>query len=346
MSQEFSIVRTPSLKIEALRGLAALAVCWSHFGYAAEGEAILPIAGKCGVLVFFAISGYVIPLSMQRSGYLLCNYWRFILKRFVRLYPLFFATILLVVCLPAAKQAAGIFTPPIPTWREVIGSLLLSPQYFEASYLVPVFWTLTVEWQYYLFIALSYPCIATSTAQGHGGRISVLTAMILAPHLHLNSIPLAPWLPCFAIGTTCWLLHARRLSVRASVCTISAATLSHAAEHGWETVLPLSIVGLLTTAPITGDRYRQTAIFLGGISYPLYLLHVPVGSEISQRAWRWIGTNESSIIIQSSLILAVCIISAWLAARTVDRYAVKLASRISLVAPIHATRSREDRNSL
>ena len=59
--------------LDVLRGLAALAVVFNHFGYfvppglkATVYQWVNP--GDYGVFVFFLISGYIVPASLERKG--------------------------------------------------------------------------------------------------------------------------------------------------------------------------------------------------------------------------------------------------------------------------------------
>jgi peptidoglycan/LPS O-acetylase OafA/YrhL len=59
--------------LDVLRGLAALAVVFNHFGYFVPAGLKNPVnhwfnSGDYGVFVFFLISGYIVPASLERKG--------------------------------------------------------------------------------------------------------------------------------------------------------------------------------------------------------------------------------------------------------------------------------------
>src|SRR5689334_23533688 len=81
--------------LDALRGWAAAVVAVFHLSPVVLGRephlrilAVIDL-GKYGVLLFFLVSGYVIPLSLERHGSLR----RFFLGRLFRIYPAYLATI-------------------------------------------------------------------------------------------------------------------------------------------------------------------------------------------------------------------------------------------------------------
>ena len=93
--------------IDALRGIAALLVIWLHVSEVfvrlspetlAQGTALYDIAwavdvGRIGVVVFFAISGFVICRSL--NGNKIEGSKKFLIRRFLRLYPAFWVSIVL-----------------------------------------------------------------------------------------------------------------------------------------------------------------------------------------------------------------------------------------------------------
>ena len=76
--------------LDALRGIAALCVVYAHFGTRVLPQVHRAVynvfdPGLYGVLVFFLVSGYIVPASLERRGSVR-HFW---LSRLFRLFPLF-----------------------------------------------------------------------------------------------------------------------------------------------------------------------------------------------------------------------------------------------------------------
>lgn len=148
-----------------VRVAAAFAVLYSHqFALAGRPEPTLLGGswGGWGVLVFFAISGYLVAGSWERDPHL----WRFGVRRFLRLWPGLVVSVLLVVFVLG----------PVVTSLELRAYLLAAPtwQFLQVltlgaftSYLPGVFdgnpmpgsangslWTIPVEVRCYVALAL------------------------------------------------------------------------------------------------------------------------------------------------------------------------------------------------
>jgi peptidoglycan/LPS O-acetylase OafA/YrhL len=151
--------------LDSLRAIAALSVCLFHFVCGPidfiENKTILSVFdfGLYGVQMFFVISGFVIPWAISKYKYKISNYFRFIGKRFLRLEPPYIASILLVICFFYLRK---LYTdaPDIRLPELNINQLLL-----HFGYLIPftkytwmnrVYWTLAIEFQFYLFMGLFY----------------------------------------------------------------------------------------------------------------------------------------------------------------------------------------------
>jgi peptidoglycan/LPS O-acetylase OafA/YrhL len=133
--------------LDGLRGWAALVVVCFHLSPSVLGIAPHMAVyrhfdfGKYGVLLFFLVSGYVIPMSLERHGSLR----RFWIGRLFRIYPAYLATIAIVVA--------------IGSWRGGLlahASMMVDPLGLRGA--VRVFWTLSYEMVFYLVVAGLYAC--------------------------------------------------------------------------------------------------------------------------------------------------------------------------------------------
>ncbi|HET9337283.1 MAG TPA: acyltransferase family protein, partial [Sphingomicrobium sp.] len=119
--------------IDALRGLAALSVVIQHsaelvgLGFGAFN------GGRFGVLLFFLLSGFVIPFSFSGDEPIR----RFLISRFFRLYPAFWASLI------AASLVS--FVPP----GEFAANATMAPILFGQPLSVGAYWTLFFELCFY-----------------------------------------------------------------------------------------------------------------------------------------------------------------------------------------------------
>ncbi|MEV3984445.1 acyltransferase [Nonomuraea sp. NPDC049758] len=143
--------------LDALRGLAAMVVVFEHALGPLWPEARLPIKavfepGWYGVLVFFLVSGYIVPASLERRG----SVGAFWVSRFFRLWPLF------SVCMAgmALLTVAGWDDMHI-WWRSRPVALALAhagmlQNLLYVPNLVNVLWTLSYEMAFYLLLTAMF----------------------------------------------------------------------------------------------------------------------------------------------------------------------------------------------
>jgi peptidoglycan/LPS O-acetylase OafA/YrhL len=139
--------------LDGLRGLAALAVVFDH------GSTLLlqPVRdylyhvlnlGEYGVFVFFLVSGYIVPASLERKGSVR-SFW---ISRAFRLYPMF----AVAIALSALEYQTGLGTvygaehhplTSLTGWALMLSNLLNGVN-------VPnVTWTLSYEMVFYIMLA-------------------------------------------------------------------------------------------------------------------------------------------------------------------------------------------------
>ena len=136
--------QTRLAELDALRGLAALSVVFYHFTTWYNNKFIMHIHplfsfwfGYCGVHLFFMISGFVIFMTLEKTA----KPFDFIVSRFSRLYPAYWAVILFNL----------ILISPIDPRQFILNATMLSP-WLHSKYVCGAFWTLSVELAFYICI--------------------------------------------------------------------------------------------------------------------------------------------------------------------------------------------------
>jgi peptidoglycan/LPS O-acetylase OafA/YrhL len=139
--------------LDALRGFAALCVVFDH----GSTLLLLPVRtflyhwlnlGQYGVFVFFLVSGYIVPASLERKGSVR-GFW---ISRAFRLYPLFIAAI--AGSAVAAETGHGSIATASAHPVTAVLSWLFMLQNVNTGLNVPVVtWTLSYEMIFYLLLA-------------------------------------------------------------------------------------------------------------------------------------------------------------------------------------------------
>ncbi|MFF4198077.1 acyltransferase family protein [Nonomuraea sp. NPDC001831] len=143
--------------LDALRGLAAMVVVFEHALKPLWPEARLPVKavfdpGWYGVLVFFLVSGYIVPASLERRGSLRA-FW---ISRIFRLWPLF------MVCVAGMLLLVAAGWDDLHVWwgtRTVALALAHAGMLQNLLYvpnLVNVLWTLSYEMAFYLLLTAMF----------------------------------------------------------------------------------------------------------------------------------------------------------------------------------------------
>ena len=329
--------------IDSLRGVASLGVCVFHltvctdpaFLPARDGLRAAGALGRYGVEAFFVISGFVIPWSLWRAGYKPGGYPRFIARRLVRLDPPYvlsiLATLLLnwVSTLAPGYRGAPFRIDPV----QVILHLGYVNVFFGFDWLNVVFWSLAIEFQYYLFIGLVFPLLALrSDARrglvllGLGGLAFVLPSEAFLFH----------YMMLFIMGILTFQLRSGLLGRNRYLAMMALATVLAVESLG-----PLrAAIALGTALLVAFAEIRSRALaFLGAISYSLYLLHTQIGGRVINLSLRFEVPPELKIAVVL-LAIGASLGAAWLFWRFVERPAQRWSARIkygAVARPVRAT---------
>lgn len=337
-----------SAAIDGLRGMAALIVVASHasnLGLHVVPGLSLAGTGKYGVYLFFVISAFLLTLQWLQAppggpgtGAAL---GRYMVRRVLRIYPLYAAVLLLGWLLP---RGLGVPMDGLGVWMH------LTLQEGRDLY-----WSVPVEFKYYLVIPLVAWMLSTPWPAPWKVLLVALliaVAMLANPPAQaaLNSIALGDYLSLFLCGSAlAWAWMAGGVGVSSArgpgrfVCDLPllgllAATVPAVLQAcGWQVsadilhrqflawgvfwslVLILVLRGWL---PAWAAMLRWRALqACGRWCFGIYLLHMP--------ALYLAKLSPVPAVLKPALGLAVALAVAALAHRVLERPAMRLAYRLT-----------------
>lgn len=310
--------------INALRAFAALAVAWGHF-VAGQGK-WLGLSGKYGYLgvdIFFVISGFVIPWSLHRTRYGFRDYPRFLLKRNVRLYPPYLASIAISI-LATNFIIVPLFKIPhmTVTGRDLLLHFTYLNDIFKVKWVNVVYWTLAIEFQWYLLVGLVMPLLAS---RNRWARFLTPTAMVLSywaiPHDRLVFY----YLPIFLIGVFVFQYRAEIIGRYEMFGFVAVMVMAMARNTGY--LAPL--VGVPTGMLIAFSTFHsQRMDRLGDVSYSLYLIHLPIGVSLIGMMSHWIPYSSWFLGLLDAIGLAACVWAAWIMYQFIEKPSQEMSSAI------------------
>lgn len=299
-------------------------VCFCHFGEALEkGHFLSPLFsyfkeyGKYGVHVFFVISGFVIPLSLFRGRYNLKNYPKFLLKRFLRLHPPYLAALFLTLIMMFLSYKVRHANFP-----ENGSTIFKSLFYIHAPADNPVFWTLLVEAQYYIFIGLFYILMIKFP------RLSLLLfvplILIISQSFIADYIKLSAYIVFFLVGTIGFFIYTKNGNRYINYIILAALFVFIFFFKD----IPALLSSFFTLLLILGFKGNIPAKiqFIGIISYSIYLIHFPIGIKFINFLRPKIDPQYSWILFLATTIISILI--SWIFYLVFELYSEKLSKKI------------------
>ncbi|MER6306495.1 acyltransferase [Streptomyces sp. NPDC001657] len=331
--------------LDGLRLLAALMVAAYHYG-GRGGEiagawggspsqqfptlAPLFAYGCLGVQIFFVISGFVICLSGWGR-----TLRAFVASRISRLYPAYWAAILLVTAVFALPFVAYKALAP----SEVLTNLTMLQQPLGVHRVLGVCWTLWAEMRFYALFAL---CVVLPGATR--GRVvlfcagwTLAAALAQAAHQPLLDVVLMPeYAPFFIGGIGLYLLHryGPRDPVAWAIVLVSwligqhyaVAGLWHApSAHAFSYRSTAGIIAVVTAGFVLVGAVALGALrwadwrwltVAGALTYPFYLVHEHLGWVVVRALHRTLGVPSAlTLVLTTGLMLLL----AWVLYRCVER---------------------------
>lgn len=297
--------------LDLLRFFAALSVVLYHY-IPSSFEMLSEISkyGYLGVPLFFMISGYVIALSANNR-----TAFEFAISRFVRLYPGLWAGI------GVTLLVTSFFNVNNYGLVQILVNLTLLNDYFGINDLDGVYWTLHVELKFYacIFLLLLFGFF-------HKYKIWLTIWMLLTVmHLLFNEPFFMGWFispgysSFFIAGVVLNLIHKEGTNLYNQLMLFSSLMLS--SLYGFEQasqfmsntddvdkIISVFIIWFfyLLFYLLIKDKMQCTKrsiyITLGGLTYPLYLIHNVAGKQIIHYLNTFLP-EQISIIITIMLML-------------------------------------------
>jgi peptidoglycan/LPS O-acetylase OafA/YrhL len=272
------------VSIQMLRGVAASMVCMFHFtagspDYMAQIPALKEIAnyGSYGVQIFFVISGFVLPYSLYNAGYQPSSFGNFLLRRVVRIDPPYLANIVVVIALAYVSTLSPVYRGKGVdyNWSDMALHLGYLNSFFNRPWINPVYWTLGIEFQFYILLGLIFGVFSKSSNIVRAIVVAAFLALaILVPQHSLIFVHT----PLFLMGIFTFFFFEKFITVQMLIATIALFSAVGCLNGDWVgTILGLSTV----TAIIFWNSPSRLWLFLGTISYSLYLLHIPFGTRVT-----------------------------------------------------------------
>ena len=142
--------------LDMLRGLAALAVVFDHLSYYVLQHIRAEVytwfdPGNYGVFVFFIISGYIVPASLERKGSVR-TFW---VSRLFRLYPLYLLAVGIAVAL-YLMHLGGLRGEGSDPETSILSQLLMMSNVLGGQNLPNVVWSLSYEMVFYLLLTAMF----------------------------------------------------------------------------------------------------------------------------------------------------------------------------------------------
>ena len=317
------------LELDVFRGLAALAVVLFHYtvrfeqlhGLEGTPPAFLHF-GKYGVHFFFLISGFVIFWSLTRTAR-----WRsFLLSRLSRIYPAYwvaatltFGTVALFG-LPGREVGVGTY----------LANLTMVQKFAGIPYVDGAYWTLTVELVFYFWISLIH-----FAGQLRRAELWFLPPMLLGALVNLGVVVLpvgalkfllVEYANLFAAGIVLFRLY-EGTDAGTARWFLPLSLAFNFIAYPWPDASLMAVFLLLMLLAVQGHLRRLCVaplLWLGGISYSLYLVHQNIGYVVI----REVRAAGGSDLLGLACALLVALTLADLLSRMVERPAAREIRRL------------------
>lgn len=304
-------------EIDALRGVAALAVVLFHYTtrfvelYAPGAVPIVSVPhGHYGVNLFFIISGFVIFMTLARTQ----RSMDFVVSRFSRLFPAYWVAIAITYAVTSQFGLPG----KEVTALQALANVFMVHGVFGVPHVDGVYWTLEVE---LIFYAGMLALFMRGQLQRVYWVIGAMLALRLVYHVAaqafgvdlswtLYRLTILKYIPWFGLGIFVYqvAVGGQRVGDLPARVTAVMALACLALVDGWMLAALAAVLTAMVWGAATGRLpwlANPVLSFLGTISYTLYLLHENVGWVVQRavlaRGWSFEASMGAALTVAIGL---------------------------------------------
>jgi len=324
--------------LDGVRALAIVLVLLFHLGYA-----WMP-GGYLGVSVFFTLSGFLITslLLDERTRTHYIRVRSFYARRIRRLLPASLVCLAGISVLVAAGVAAVADTPR----SDIVGALLQLTNWqrllahqsyadlFRAPSPVAHFWSLAIEEQFYWVWPVAMAAMTAWAARHRRSMVGPLVGCYVL--FSASAVLTARFLGADAAYYASWSRFAEILAGAAMAAVLAGRTVPRGAARfappclaaiivlavitpsagGWAYSGGLPLFALLTAGLIVGlqpdSATRRTLsqrpiVWVGRVSYELYLFHWPIFLLVSEETTGWRGIALTSLRLAITVAVSAAV---------------------------------------
>lgn len=272
------------VELDALRGAGAIAVVLYHlttrFPEIFPGADHVPVTfwpGEYRVLLFFAISGFAIFFTLRSIG----GIADFAVNRFSRLFPAYWAAILLTLLFEYAGHADRLKIPAI----SIAANFSMLQGFLYLPSVDGVYWTLTVELGFYASMLGLWLLLGKGMARLEWMLLPWLALRWLM--LFWDEMPtrlamllVLQFVPFFIIGMLFYRIWSGQRRWQAQLPWFAATLVTLFMTDARDMALVgCGLVALFAAMLAGGLRFLavRPLLWVGEVSYPLYLVHENIG---------------------------------------------------------------------
>ena len=295
-------------ELDVLRGFSAVVVMIYHYTtiYEYGIDPGIPY-GVLAVNLFFMISGFVIFMTLSHARTAL----DFVVSRFSRLFPVFWVAVLLsqtVMWLAPSLSAYKV------SWREALVNLTMLAGPLHVRWVDNVYWSLVIELTFYVIMLLLFlmgmmkhierlvlPWLLLQIVAGLWSKATDhaipqgLAVLFLLKYAHL-----------FLGGILCYRIRFEGLTAIRQILLACCLATQFVVKDVWAGLFGVVFFVLFYTMARQrlGWISVRPLVFLGTISYSLYLVHQNIGYVIMRSLATTPRTVQLTVAMATALLLA------------------------------------------